>query len=668
MVLKGNEVQVEIIASEGPMENLIAAVEAVGGVYEGHYQTLLQAMVPIDALETLTQRSDVQLIRNPIRPIPLEPLAVGAFDTEGLGPSFASSWHAGGLTGVGTIVAVVDGGFTNYATLLGTDLPASVTARDYTGSGMGGSPHGTACAEIVHDMAPGATMYLSKVGTTVELANAVNDLIADNVDVISMSLGWTLDGPGDGTGYLASIAANARANGILFVTAAGNEAEVSWSGTYNDDGSGLHLWDTGQNINYFGPGNSTSCYLIPAGYPIIAGLHWDDWTNVNQDYDMELYRWTGSSWSFVTGSYNNQAGSYPTPEEFIGVYAPYEACYGIVIRRDSATRNVCLRLVASKMGHLDKWVTSRSLTFPADSPDAMTVGAVDVSSYNLESYSSWGPTFGPGGICTGGSTKPDIAGYTNVSTVSYGAGVFNGTSAATPHVAGGAALVKAANPGYSVTDLQNYLENNAIDLGTSGKDNLYGAGRLYLGSPNGVPTCFFEDFEAGSLDTNVWTTHTTNEGRVRVSPSDPYAGNYSVLLDDSTGNSTYSEAAIILPLDFTGATQATLDFWWREFGDENHAQDGVFISDNDGADWHQALSFNNGPNSFRNDMIDLVAAAAANSLALNDRFQIKFQFYDNWPISSDGYAIDNVQVKSDVACSGETGFKKIFLPVIIKNN
>jgi hypothetical protein len=382
-------------------------------------------------------------------------------------------------------VAVIDAGFSGYAGLLGTDLPGSVTTYDWTGTGLGGTPHGTACAEISHDMAYGATMDLHKVSTPVDLSQAVNQAISDGADIISMSLGWTLDGPGDGTGYLAGIVNNARSNGIFYATAAGNEAQVSWSGSFQNDGTGAHLWDAGQNINYFGPGIPGLCYIIPVGSPITFGLHWDDWTVVNQDYDMELHYWTGSSWSFVTGSYNRQAGSYPTPEEFIGVLAPVEACYGIVVRDYSTTRDGCLSLDAPNMGHLDEWVTQRSLTFPADSPDAITVGAVDVSSFNLESYSSRGPTYGSGGTCSGGSTKPDIAAYANVSTVSYGAGGFNGTSAATPHVAGAAALVKDVHSGYSVSQLQSYLESNAIDLGTPGKDNLYGAGRLYLGEAGG---------------------------------------------------------------------------------------------------------------------------------------------------------------------------------------
>ncbi|MGA9351062.1 MAG: S8 family serine peptidase [Anaerolineae bacterium] len=493
LVLQDDCVQVKIVTTEEAIANVRDAVKAVGGEYQTYYQNLLQALVPIGELEALVGRPDVQIIRKPQQAIPLAPLQVGGQTSEGVAASGASAWHAAGYTGTGVRVAVIDVGFSGYAALLGTDLPASVTTRDYTGTFPGTSPHGTANAEIVYDMAYGADMYLVKIATDVDLGSAVNWLIGQGVDVISMSVSWLLDGPGDGTGNLANIVNNAHSNGIFFATAAGNGQEVNWHGIANIV-SGLHVWNptSDQNINYFGPGNGRA-YIIPAGYTIQVGLHWDDWTAVTQDYNMELYRWTGSTWRFVAGSYNTQnGGAGQTPEEYISINAPTTAPYGVIVRNSSTTRNCCLRLCASHtLLHLDEWVPSCSLTFPADSPDVMAVGAVDVTTYVLEPYSSQGSTLGPGGSCSGSPIKPDITAYANVSTVTYGPGGFGGTSSVTPHVAGAAALVKDAYPSYGPTEIQAFLEGRTSDLGDPGKDNLYGAGRLNLGGPTAVTLSSF---------------------------------------------------------------------------------------------------------------------------------------------------------------------------------
>lgn len=69
MVLDNNRVQVEVVTFTEATSDLIAAVEAVGGEYQGHYEAVVQALVPIDALESLAQRQDVQAIREPQRAV-----------------------------------------------------------------------------------------------------------------------------------------------------------------------------------------------------------------------------------------------------------------------------------------------------------------------------------------------------------------------------------------------------------------------------------------------------------------------------------------------------------------------------------------------------------------------------------------------------------------------
>ena len=68
-----------------------------------------------------------------------------------------------------------------------------------------------------------------------------------------------------------------------------------------------------------------------------------------------------------------------------------------------------------------------------------------------------------------------------VNTFSYGSNGFFGTSAATPHIAGAAALIKSSNPeNFTAQTLRNKLLEATVDLGERGKDNIYGYGRLDL--------------------------------------------------------------------------------------------------------------------------------------------------------------------------------------------
>lgn len=54
----------------------------------------------------------------------------------------------------------------------------------------------------------------------------------------------------------------------------------------------------------------------------------------------------------------------------------------------------------------------------------------------------------------------------------------SGTSMAAPHVAGVAALIWAARPSLTVTELEAVLRASAVDLGDPGRDNVYGSGRV----------------------------------------------------------------------------------------------------------------------------------------------------------------------------------------------
>jgi len=492
--LMSGRVQVQISTHASGVERAREAVVATGGEVTGvaGKGTIMQAWVPPAALKGLTEADDIYFIRRPAYAVPLENLQAGDYTTEGVSVINADAWQTAGYSGVGVKVGIIDGGFSGYVSLLGSELPASVTVRNFVDGETdaqvdGGSCHGTACTEIIHDVAPDAQLYLAKTSSFVDLEEAVQWMKQVGVDIISTSLGWYNVTSGDGTGLFAELVEDARQHGILWATAAGNDRESHWCGSFYDpDADDVHNFSGAKNweIDFFGPTEGTG-YVIPSGTLIRGYLRWDDWENVNQDYALALVRWTGITWKVVALSQDRQSGQMgQTPTESIWYYATSSTSYGFVILRYSATRAVHLELLAPKVAPLHLPVYAYSLANLADAPDAITVAAVDVCSpYPQESYSSEGPTNGPGGTALGGFTKPDISGFANVSTASYPYPLFSGTSAATPHVAGAAALVLSAYPHYTPDQLQSFLESQAIDMGTSGMDTIYGHGRLYLGDP-----------------------------------------------------------------------------------------------------------------------------------------------------------------------------------------
>jgi hypothetical protein len=109
--------------------------------------------------------------------------------------------------------------------------------------------------------------------------------------------------------------------------------------------------------------------------------------------------------------------------------------------------------------------TGDSVDYPANYDSVIAVTSI-TSSDSRSSYSSTGSAAelaAPGAIIK--STVPG-EGYL----------LSSGTSMACPHVAGSAALVWAANPGWSNTQVRARLQETAEDLGASGRDTWYGFG------------------------------------------------------------------------------------------------------------------------------------------------------------------------------------------------
>lgn len=531
--LVDERVQVQLTIAADASERVTVAVEQAGGRVTGGMADgathLLQAWLPLDALAPIAAHADLFYLR---RPTGLSLFAESQDDisTEALPALNGAAWQSSGRTGAGVRVGVIDGGFSGYGALLGSELPAQVDAANFVDEESadavdGATRHGTAVAEIVHDIAPDARLYLAKIDTNVDLNEAVAWLIQQRVDLIVTSIGWYNLTPGDGTGQFAELVKTAQEAGILWVTAAGNDRERHWGGLYADpDNDRYHNFSQTQEVNFFGPGDG-STYLIPSGLTANIHVRWDDWLGVRADYDLYLLRWTGSVWETVAASTNPQSGQpgqRPTETiRFVTDGPP--AAYGFILYQHSGspTQPINFEIFTPRFLRPSLTVAPRSLPNLADAPDALTVAAVALyTPYPHQSYSSEGPTNGTGGGVSGGQAKPDLAAYTNVATASYGVlDPFSGTSAAAPHVAGAAALVKDAYPQASPAEVRAFLEDRALDVGATGRDAQTGFGRLWLGTPPANLAGSSMGMEAPLLSPGAAVTYTirlVNSGGVTV--------------------------------------------------------------------------------------------------------------------------------------------------------
>jgi subtilisin family serine protease len=460
---------VRIIVETSRAATVRAVVESSGGRVERSWRNLVQVAVPRNTLSQLGTHPAVDAVRAPSQAMEL------AVSGEEVNASLAADWHAKGLAGKGVKVAVIDTGFRGLPMLQAAgELPANVVTQDFCGGEFAdASRHGAAVAEIVHEVAPDAQLYLVCVDTEVDLAAAEAYAKSQGVQIVNHSVGW--EGPyrDDGSGPIGTIVADARANGILWVNAAGNEAQTHWSGTFNSIG-GMHGWSSDGDL-----GNT---FVWQDGEGICGFLKWDEWPAAVSDFDLGLFL-SGSN-ELIAASAGDQNGTQsPFEGGCIGQESGTDLVVFWAIVGYRVTTSPRLDLV-SWSGPLEYQVPAGSITTPASSSSVLAVGAMCWQSRQLEPYSSQGPTID-------GRVKPELVGHDSVSGMTYGPfercpSGFAGTSAASPEVAGAAALVKQAYPAYGPAELQQYLMRNAKDLGSPGVDNATGAGELTLPKPPDV--------------------------------------------------------------------------------------------------------------------------------------------------------------------------------------
>lgn len=462
------------------MDALSRSVREMGGEITIIFENTVLAMIPARSIPRLEQITALDYAS----PQTLHhPTAVNRSPSEGSKITGVEHLHAAGITGKGVKIGILDFGFQNYQKLASSGAlpqPKATRAFNKKNSIENDEVHGTACAEIIHSMAPDAELYLASVdGRTDQIIQAATWLVQQGVHIISYS-GGGQSGPKNGmyitSRYIDKLVKDSG-NRLLWVNAAGNEGDSHWMGTTVDSNHD-NIIDVPTPEN---PANSIFLLSAHQG-PMHILISWDDWgTNPEKpsasiDIDAELYIIDGNKATKVAASSNPQRGRGEPQERIILNKTNTDKNYALVLLPRKVDRQVKIHVTVGGADISPKRAEG-SIGNPGTAKMALAVGAVDVTNQQLEDYSSQGPT-------DDGRLKPEISAPDNTLSLSYqstGEERFPGTSAACPHVSGYSALLRQMQPDISRDDLIRRIIEYAQPMGEGRPNNQFGYGHIYAG-------------------------------------------------------------------------------------------------------------------------------------------------------------------------------------------
>jgi hypothetical protein len=458
---------------------------------------MLSVELPLAAVEAVAARPEVKSIDFAARPIVNQ--VSGLQDPQGdlahAAQAARAQYHG---SGAGVKVCVISDSVrflsaaqTNHA-LGDVKVLAGASGVFQTDEG-----EGTAMLEIVHRIAPDATLeFATAYPTDAHMVLNILKLKDDGCNIIVDDITYFNESPFQ-DGPIAQAVTQVANAGVLYFSSAANSGNKTHgtSGTWEGDFKPSSTTIVNDGVTYvyheFAPGVIWN-RVTNGG---VAGLFWTDPLNLaSNDYQL-LVKDTAGQLHISNNSITGQGDPYQS--------YPLQDGDQVAILKEQSAQTRFLHLATNRaqlavsthgatQGHnasgAGNAFTVASIT--AATRQSAFVGGTGVK---VDAWSSDGPrrmfydpdghplTSGPNNLTASGGVelkKPDLTAADCVTTDNPTPGLNNfcGTSAAAPHAAAIAALVKSAYPDLTPAQIRAALTGTALDIEASGWDENSGFG------------------------------------------------------------------------------------------------------------------------------------------------------------------------------------------------
>ncbi len=501
-------VVIDVTAKDGDGAALLAQLQRLGLEHGASFGSMASGLIRVDALERVAGIDNVAFAQQSVART-----SAGDVDSQVDPAGYSDDARTNySVDGTGIKVGCISDSF-NRRTSAVTDMADDIASGDLPADTVileempnyipGATDEGRALAQVVHDVAPGASIMFAtgKVGMAA-MAQNILDLAAAGCKVIVDDVHFFSE-PAYQDGVIAQAIDQVVANGVVYLTSAYNNDNDGWEGEWHGRELSTFELSNGQTVSYefqdFSPGvNNLAVFFEETGNATFT-LKWDQPSasagGAACASDLDLFIYDPELGFIVDQSINNNVGADAT-EFILDFQGEAGKVYYLLVghRVGSGSEPGRIKLMAeTTQANVDLEDTAWNLNDGTIYGHAAANGSLTVGSAHyfntpefggpnpptLSEASSMGPTtilFDVNGVrltTPDIRMKPDVIGIDGGNTTFFGTDIpidpdsfpnFGGTSASAPHLAGVAALMLDARSNLSPEDIWAQMVNAAIDM------------------------------------------------------------------------------------------------------------------------------------------------------------------------------------------------------------